>query len=467
VLLVLLAIPLVVAAGTLSVPNTFTNGTVADADEVNQNFGAAETAINDNDARIGAAESGVAVNAAEITTEAVRASFAESANAMNIAAEAARAQGAEQANAAVSAGNAALISALSAQIAALQAQVAALSPIAADITPANFNQDSESIITLSYTDPEGDLATACSVSSLANLSETTACACDGAGVCTVGVTGTASFTGSASFDYTVTVGGELSNMANASFTINSASSPLVISVPFGAIERGCTATQIDGLGQIYTCGSDEAPLHIVSLSAFVIDKHEVTAGQYEACVSTGPCTYTGTLDPAATYAQDDSSLNSHPINFVNHAEASVYCATQGKRLPTEAEWEKAARGTDGRIFPWGNAAPTCGLAHSLGCGVTGPTATGSSVSGASPYGALNMAGNVSEWVSDHYDADYYSAGEAVDPQGPAVGSSRVVRGGSFNSPPSALRASDRKFVTPSGRFSTIGFRCAQPQDPSG
>jgi formylglycine-generating enzyme required for sulfatase activity len=211
--------------------------------------------------------------------------------------------------------------------------------------------------------------------------------------------------------------------------------------------------------------ANEKPYHEVYLDAYKIDKFEVTAGDYEQCVDDGFCTPAATGD-AFTYGLPGKET--HPISGVNWNQAKTYCEWRGKRLPTEAEWEKAARGTEGRKYPWGNE-PGVSCEHAFmedasgvdGCG-TGDTApVGSRPEGASPYGVQDMIGGVWEWAADWYDADYYASSPAKNPTGPDSGEYRVARGGSwtFGKLP-YMRASVRFRFRPDYASNNLGFRCA-------
>jgi len=198
----------------------------------------------------------------------------------------------------------------------------------------------------------------------------------------------------------------------------------------------------------------ESPQHTVFLDAFWIDKYEVTNALYKKCVDAGKCS-----SPSTQYF-GNPRYDNHPVVYVTWNDAAGYCAWAGKRLPTEAEWEKAARGTDGRIFPWGNTFNKNYL-NSAENGRGEVLAVGSFPDGASPYGAMDMAGNVWEWVADWHDAEYYSTSPARNPKGPPVGTTKVIRGGAKDVDQNSARVTLRVDPAPDTQSGTIGFRCAQ------
>lgn len=203
----------------------------------------------------------------------------------------------------------------------------------------------------------------------------------------------------------------------------------------------------------------EQPVHTVNLNAFWIDQTEVSNHQYRLCVQEEACEQPGSPDSFTRdrYYEDDA-FASHPVINVSWYDAQTYCEWAGRRLPTEAEWEKAARGVDGNLYPWGDNI-SCEYANYIGC--VGDTAsTGSYPQGASPYGALDMAGNVWEWVSDWYYIGYYKESPLDYPQGPESGAYRVVRGGSWNDYEWYLRTTTRYSYFPDNQRVSIGFRCA-------
>jgi formylglycine-generating enzyme required for sulfatase activity len=204
---------------------------------------------------------------------------------------------------------------------------------------------------------------------------------------------------------------------------------------------------------------DEKPQHTVYLAAFWIDRTEVTNAQYRKCVEAGACQPPG--------CWDDSRLNApdQPVVCVTWYEAQDYAAWVGGRLPTEAEWEKAARGIDGQIYPWGDSPPDCDKTNYSSCAGK-PLPVGTHPDGASPFGVLDMAGNVWEWVADWYDGDYYSQDRPINPQGPDRGGQRVLRGGTLISTRSTLRCAVRHKWPPNNWNNDIGFRVVVAPVPS-
>jgi len=230
-----------------------------------------------------------------------------------------------------------------------------------------------------------------------------------------------------------------------------------ILIPAGSFQMGC-----DVNNSAESCFRDEQPLHTVNLDAYYIDKYEVTNVRYKACVDAGGCTapqYSSSWTRPSYYG--NATYNNFPVINVTWHQANAFCVWAGKRLPTEAEWEKAARGgSDTRKYPWGNGAPDSTLLN-YNRNVDDTTAVGSYPAGASPYGVMDMAGNVWEWVNDWYQADYYSVSPGSNPQGPATGQFRVVRGGSWGSSGSRVRSAYRNYVHPDGWGNGNGFRCVR------
>ena len=215
----------------------------------------------------------------------------------------------------------------------------------------------------------------------------------------------------------------------------------------------------------FTMGSpegdpDEQPAHKVLIDAFYMDKYEVTVKQYAAFLQES-----GGDRPSEWKTMNKTANQNRPVMGVDWSEASRYCKWAGKRLPTEAEWEKAARGTDGRLYPWGNDPPTALHANHGKKEWNNHEAlvpVGKLEDGKSPYGIYDMAGNVWEWVSDWYDNDYYKNSPSQNPTGPPTGGFKVIRGGSWNTSARNLRAADRYFDPPSFRSQYVpGFRCAK------
>jgi formylglycine-generating enzyme required for sulfatase activity len=242
-------------------------------------------------------------------------------------------------------------------------------------------------------------------------------------------------------------------------------------IPSGPFQMGCSP----GDGQ---CDSNEQPLHGVTLDTYIIDRYEVTNARYQACVEAGACT--PPHEPSSSTRDlyyDAPPFAAYPVVKVDWFQAHAFCAWEGKRLPTEAEWEKAARGgEDARIYPWGDPKPDCarlnffqgeydadgGWADPAALCAGDTTAVGAYPTGASPYGAADMAGNVWEWVNDWYRSDYYRTAPAANPAGPPTGDFRVLRGGSWGSSAQGVRASARSLLYPPVYWSdVIGFRCAR------
>src|SRR5512142_1637618 len=205
---------------------------------------------------------------------------------------------------------------------------------------------------------------------------------------------------------------------------------------------------------------NETPVHEVTLHAFWMDQLEVTNAMYALCVNSGGCT-----PPQSFKSQrrpsyfNNPEFNDYPVIYVTWGQANAYCKWAGRQLPTEAQWERAGRGDDFRTFPWGEDKAD-GLRANFNMLVGDTSRVGSYPLGASPFGVLDMAGNVAEWINDVYSS-YANAG-ALDPTGPAENSSlyRVVRGGSLGDAEINIRVSKRSSVLESEVSPRIGFRCA-------
>lgn len=233
-------------------------------------------------------------------------------------------------------------------------------------------------------------------------------------------------------------------------------------------------TAAEDLGPAVCRGSsygNEMPAHQVSLDAFWIDRTEVTNRQYDLCVDRGQCTPPQFLGSFTrdSYFKDGDYVD-YPVVWVTHGQAAAYCDWAGGRLPTEAEWEYAARGPENLVFPWGNDFdPTLVNYCDAGCasGVVDPAyndgypetaPVGSFPGGASWTGALDMAGNVREWVADWFG--YYSSDAQTNPKGPAGGTTHIPKGGSWLDRRDDLRSSNRGENTPDYSRHKVGFRCA-------
>jgi formylglycine-generating enzyme required for sulfatase activity len=206
---------------------------------------------------------------------------------------------------------------------------------------------------------------------------------------------------------------------------------------------------------------DEKPYHEVTLPAFEVDVIEVTQAAYQECIDQAGCTVVNDFATCDPPPFDPVGTPNHPVTCVDRTQARFYCEAKGKRLPTEAEWEKAARGTDGYIFPWGDGQPTCSLAHGPTCGPYVAN-VGLLDSGKSPYGAYDMAGNAAEWVNDDYDPAYYGTpGHENDPQGPPGNGMRVHRGGHPLVGGSFFLRTSARYGDPPPYDPYVGFRCVK------
>lgn len=235
----------------------------------------------------------------------------------------------------------------------------------------------------------------------------------------------------------------------------------VVFIPAGEFQMGCDPSHNGG----YACDADELPLHLVYLDPYLMDKYEVTNAQYSDCVSAGSCTAPSNFSSFThTSYYDNPAFANYPVIYVDWQNAASYCAWLGGRLPTEAEWEKAARGDNPQAFAWGDAAPTCDRANVNQGNCVGDTSpVGSYPMGASPYGLMDMTGNVWEWVGDWYSNTYYRTTPVSNPPGPGTGIYKVLRGGSWYSALQDTRAAYRhKNANPDSHYYTTGFRCVFP-----
>jgi len=249
----------------------------------------------------------------------------------------------------------------------------------------------------------------------------------------------------------------------------------MVSVPAGEFIMGCNS-EVDK-----RCYDNEHPVHTVKLSEYKIDKYEVTAGEYKKCIDAGNCNNKNADEPHYEASVNDecniyaADKGNHPMNCVSWFGAKAYCEWVGKKLPTEAQWEKAARGTQGLKYPWGNE-PEANCEYAVisvynsetddydnGCGKDGTWIVGSKEKGKSPYGVYDMIGNVEEWVDDYYAENYYENSPLENPAGPDSGEHHSIRSGSFsdNTDTWSIRASARNDDTPESDRPSLGFRCVK------
>ena len=248
--------------------------------------------------------------------------------------------------------------------------------------------------------------------------------------------------------------------------------PMVM-IPAGPFPMGVPAGDRDG-------GRDEYPRHEVQLDSYYLDKFEVTNARYlEFVKATGHRIPQNPTNPTRNLWQGDAipdSLTDRPVVNVDWSDADAYCKWAGKRLPTEAEWEKAARGDqDARIYPWGNEMAGLSRANFGRTGLSGPVrdrperlllyppiiSVTKYENALSPYGLYQMVGNVAEWVADWYDKDYYKTGPERNPKGPEAGSHKVFRGGGWLDSTPTVRVAQRFGTDPKTSMNWLGFRCGR------
>jgi formylglycine-generating enzyme required for sulfatase activity len=217
---------------------------------------------------------------------------------------------------------------------------------------------------------------------------------------------------------------------------------------------------------------DEKPVHPVYLNAYYIDKYQATNAQYRGCVEAGVCQPPKSVDSYSRPGYfEDPEFADFPVVHVDWNMAQTFCGWREVRLPTEAEWEKAARGTGGRTYPWGEGID-CQRANYyrqegtifFAC-VGDTTRVGSYEDGVSPYGVHDMTGNVWEWVADWYAERYYAVSPESNPTGPDAGREKVIRGGSWFFSDYSSRAANRYWFNPVNAYDNIGFRCAVDATP--
>lgn len=248
-----------------------------------------------------------------------------------------------------------------------------------------------------------------------------------------------------------------------------ANNPPMLTVAEGLFLMGTARASYEPFSFDLQYDDTEQPQRRVWLNQYEIDRDEVSLGEYLLWLKQQqrhvPEEVRKLIDHLTTiHAMTPETLTRWPALYVTWSEASDFCRTHEKRLPTEAEWEKAARGNSGNLFPWGQRPPTSALAmfgqyHVHEIPIVAPVDSGEE--GRSPYGLHHMAGNAAEWVEDWFGIDYYATMPDRNPHGPSNGRYRVVRGGSWKSAPALLRTATRSGASPDRHAATIGFRCAR------
>jgi len=209
---------------------------------------------------------------------------------------------------------------------------------------------------------------------------------------------------------------------------------------------------------------DAQPVRTITLNDFYIDQFEITNHKYAACVLDGACDAprkSDSTERVSYYGNVD--FDNYPVIYVSWSDADRFCKWRDARLPTEAEWEKAARGPNGNLLPWGTGF-SCDRANANGC-TNDTTAVGSYPTGVSDYSVYDMVGNVLEWVSDWYNASYYTNAPAANPTGQPTGEKHVIRGGSWDSHAGYIFPFYRDFPITEEGGTDIGFRCALDVSP--
>ena len=239
-------------------------------------------------------------------------------------------------------------------------------------------------------------------------------------------------------------------------------SDLMVLIPAGSFMMGCDGN---------SCNINETPYHEVLLDAYKIDVFEVTVAKFKECVDADICKNTEFSNNVErdNCNYGDLTRENFPMNCLTWNVSKKYCEWKGKRLPTAAEWEKAARGTDERVYPWGNEFPTCDYAifdeYGNGCGANTTWRVGSKEDGKSFYNLYDMSGNVMEWVSDFYESDYYIGldNPVTNPKGPDSGIDKELRGGGWLLGAEFLTSYYRDHKVSGSRNGAVGFRCVKSE----